>query len=110
MDPKLRSSQGNRQSKTEEDGAGNGFGAAAEMALHWDSLWNKQPPRISVAYYNKSSFFLACEASPLTLVPFQSSSPLCSADGTHAFALASRNLGLKSTRLERWGKENWGKG
>ena len=38
VDPKLRSSQENRQSKTAEDGVDSGFGAAAELALYWDSL------------------------------------------------------------------------
>ena len=50
--------EGNRQSKTEEDGAGNGFGAAAEMALHWDSLWNKQPPESQLLITTKVLFFL----------------------------------------------------
>ena len=77
VDPKLRSSQENRQSKTAEDGVDSGFGAAAEVALYWDSLWNKEPPESQLLITTK--VFLARETSSLTLLPVQSSSPLCSA-------------------------------
>lgn len=66
----------------------SGFGAAAEMVLYWDSLWDKEPPESQLLITTKV-FFLARETSSLTLVPVQSSSSLCSADRTQAFALAS---------------------
>ena len=55
----------------------SGFGAAAELALYWDSLWNKEPPESQLLITTK--VFLARETSSLTLLPVQSSSPLCSA-------------------------------